>query len=186
MHLNLSLARDGVNIFADASDPCGLSEEAYYFIGGLLAHMKGITAVANPLVNSYKRLVPGYEAPNMISWSLSNRTSLIRIPAVRGNGTRIELRSPDSAANPYLILALCLRAGLDGIRRRATPPEENGAPMLPRDLMEALHEMEQDPFVLDTLGAHISKEYIKAKKQEWDRFRMAVTDWEIDHYLYRI
>ncbi len=201
MHLNLSLSKNGVNIFADDADACGLSREAYYFIGGLLKHMKGMTAVANPLVNSYKRLIPGYEAPNFISWSLSNRTSLIRIPAVRGSGTRVELRSPDSAANPYLMLALCLRAGLDGIRNQTMPPqavscnvydmdmeERNkiGGKLLPGDLMEALHEMERDTFVLDTLGAHISKEYIEAKKQEWERFRMAVTDWEINHYLYRI
>lgn len=201
MHLNLSLSKNGVNIFADDADACGLSREAYYFIGGLLKHMKGMTAVANPLVNSYKRLIPGYEAPNFISWSLSNRTSLIRIPAVRGSGTRVELRSPDSAANPYLMLALCLRAGLDGIRNQTMLPqavscnvydmdmeERNkiGGKLLPGDLMEALHEMERDTFVLDTLGAHISKEYIEAKKQEWERFRMAVTDWEINHYLYRI
>ena len=201
MHLNLSLSKNGVNIFADDADACGLSREAYYFIGGLLKHMKGMTAVANPLVNSYKRLIPGYEAPNFISWSLSNRTSLIRIPAVRGSGTRVELRSPDSAANPYLMLALCLRAGLDGIRNQTMPPqavscnvydmdmeERNkiGGKLLPGDLMEALHEMERDTFVLYTLGAHISKEYIEAKKQEWERFRMAVTDWEINHYLYRI
>ena len=201
MHLNLSLSKDGKNIFADESDDCGLSQDAYYFIGGLLKHMKGMTAVANPLVNSYKRLVPGYEAPNFISWSLSNRTSLIRIPAVRGSGTRVELRSPDPAANPYLLLALCLRAGLDGIRNRTMPPQalscnvyqmgtenlkEMGAGLLPGDLMEALHEMEQDPLVSETLGAHISKEFIEAKKREWEQYRMAVTDWEMNQYLYRI
>ncbi len=201
MHLNLSLARDGRNIFADADDACGLSPEAYYFIGGLLKHSKGMTAVANPLVNSYKRLAPGSEAPNFIGWSLSNRTSLIRIPASRGSGTRIERRSPDSAANPYLMLALCLRAGLDGIRNQTMPPQavscnvfrmrseelrQTGAQLLPGDLMDAVREMEQDAFILDTLGPHISKEYTTAKKREWEKFCMAVTDWETNEYLYRI
>jgi len=201
MHLNLSLSKDGRNIFTDEKDACGLSREAYYFIGGLLKHIKGMTAVANPLVNSYKRLVPGYEAPNFIAWSISNRTSLIRIPATRGNGTRVELRSPDAAANPYLMLALCLKAGLDGIRTRTMPPqavsrnfyamsgeelEKAGVELLPGDLMEAVREMEKDAFILDTLGTHISQEYIATKKREWDRFRMAVTDWEIGEYLYRI
>ncbi len=201
MHLNLSLSKDGANIFADDTDDCGLSRDAYYFIGGLLRHMKGMTAVANPLINSYKRLVPGYEAPNVIAWSPSNRTSLIRIPAVRGSGTRVELRSPDAAANPYLLLALCLRAGLEGIRNKTMPPqavsrnlyqmhqeelEKTGAQLLPGDLMEALYEMEQDALISDTLGPHICHEYMQAKKQEWEEFCRAVTDWEINHYLYRI
>ncbi len=202
MHLNLSLsARDGRNIFSDASDACGLSREAYYFIGGLLAHIGGMTAIGNPLVNSYKRLVPGYEAPNFIAWSFSNRTSLIRIPATRGNGTRVELRSADAAANPYLMLALCLRAGLDGIRQKTMPPAavngnvydlsagelvKTGVGLLPGDLMEAVRAMEQDAFVTDTLGQHISREYTKAKKQEWSQYRTAVTDWEIQEYLYQI
>ena len=203
MHLNLSLssAEDGRNIFTDKDDPCGLSREAYYFIGGLLKHIKGLTAVGNPLVNSYQRLVPGYDAPNFIAWSLSNRTPLIRIPATRGMGTRVELRSPDSAANPYLMLALCLAAGMDGIRNKIMPPkavncnvyqmskeelERIGIEPLPGDLIHAVYEMEQDTFVLDTLGAHISGKYIRAKKDEWERFRCDVTDWEINEYLYRI
>lgn len=203
MHLNFSLSskNDGRNIFTDTKDPNGLSKEAYYFIGGLLKHMKGMTAVANPLVNSYKRLIPGYEAPNFIAWSLSNRTPLIRIPATRGTGTRVELRSPDSAANPYLILALCLAAGLDGIRNEIMPkeavscnvydmPKEEleriGMELLPGDLSQAVHEMEKDAFIRETLGVHICDEYIRAKKREWDRFRIAVTDWEMKEYLYRI
>ena len=203
MHLNLSLssAEDGRNIFTDKDDPCGLSREAYYFIGGLLKHIKGMTAVGNPLVNSYKRLVPGYDAPNFIAWSLSNRTPLIRIPATRGMGTRVELRSPDPSANPYLMLALCLAAGMDGIRNKIMPPkavncnvyqmskeelERIGIEPLPGDLIHAVYEMEQDTFVLDTLGAHISGKYIRAKKDEWERFRCDVTDWEINEYLYRI
>lgn len=201
MHLNLSLSRDGKNIFTDLNDPCGLSREAYYFIGGLLGHSKGMAAVANPLVNSYKRLIPGYDAPNFIAWSLSNRTPLIRVPATRGSGTRVELRSPDSAANPYLMLALCLAAGLDGIRNQTMPPqavscnvydmsEEElraiGIELLPGDLIHAVHEMEKDEFILKTLGPHISGKYIRAKKREWESFHSAVTDWEINEYLYRI
>ncbi|MCI9124060.1 MAG: type I glutamate--ammonia ligase [Eubacterium sp.] len=205
MHLNLSLSRDGRNLFSDPQDAHGLSKEAYYFIGGLLSHMKGMTAVGNPLVNSYKRLFPGYDAPNVIAWSMGNRTPLVRIPTTRGSGTRVELRSPDSAANPYLMLALCLAAGLDGIRRQTMPPDavssnvydmtkdmtkeelkKIGMGFLPGNLMHAVYEMEQDPFVLDTLGEHISREYIRAKKKEWEKYRSAVTDWEIKEYLYRI
>ena len=145
--------------------------------------------------------MPGNEAPNFIAWSLSNRTSLIRIPAARGSGTRIELRSADAAANPYFMLALCLRAGLDGIRHKIMPPaaisgnvydlsaeelKKTEIGLLPGDLMEAVRAMEQDTFVMDTLGRHISREYVRAKKQEWNRYRMAVTDWEIREYFYQI
>jgi len=201
MHLSLSLTKDGRNIFADEQAPSGLSQEAYYFTGGLLAHIKGMTAVGNPLVNSYKRLASGSEAPNVVAWSFANRTPLIRIPAARGRGTRIELRSPDPAANPYLMLALCLSAGLDGIRNKIMPPkavsanmndldaaelERNGMELLPGDLLEAVLEMEKDPFVLETLGEHVSREYIHAKKAEWEKFCRTVTDWEKREYLYRI
>lgn len=201
MHLNLSLTKDGRNIFSDENAPGGLSNEAVYFIGGLLRHIKGMTAVGNPLVNSYKRLMPGNGAPDYIAWSFSNRTQLIRIPAARGKSTRIELRSPDSAANPYLMLALCLSAGLQGIRCNIKPPQAVSCDLsnlsgdelkrgdmnyLPANLLEAVQEMEQDRFVLDTLGSHISREYISAKKAEWERYCRAVTDWEITEYLYRI
>lgn len=123
MHINMSLSKDGKNIFNDPEGNLGLSKEAYYFIGGIMKHMKGMTAITNPLVNSYKRLVPGYEAPVYIAWSATNRSPLIRIPASRGEGTRIELRCPDPSANPYLALAVCLRAGLDGIANKIMPPE---------------------------------------------------------------
>ena len=123
MHINMSLHRDGSNLFEDSSDAQGLSKEAYYFIGGIMRHIKGMAAVTNQLVNSYKRLVPGYDAPVYIAWSTTNRSPLIRIPAERGGSTRIELRSPDSAANPYLMLAVCLKAGLDGIVNQIEPPE---------------------------------------------------------------
>ena len=123
MHVNMSLATvEGRNIFADENDKLGLSEDAYHFIAGILAHAKGMTAITNPLVNSYKRLVPGYEAPVYIAWSVTNRSPLIRIPSTRGQGTRVELRNPDPSANPYLVLALCLAAGLDGIKRKLPVP----------------------------------------------------------------
>jgi glutamine synthetase len=198
MHLNMSLSKDGRNIFADESDKLGLSREAYYFIGGIMKHMQGMTAITNPLVNSYKRLVPGYEAPVYIAWSAVNRSPLIRIPATRGEGTRIELRSPDSAANPYLALAVCLRAGLEGIENKIMPPEsvdsnllalsaqekkERGIEELPGTLIEALYRMEKDKLVEETLGEHTYHKYIEAKKEEWYRYRSQVTDWEINEYL---
>ena len=125
MHTNMSLFQGGKNAFYDPDDPKGLSKEAYSFIAGLLAHVKGMAAVTNPLVNSYKRLVPGYEAPCYLAWSASNRSALIRIPAARGQSTRVELRSPDPACNPYLELAVCLAAGLDGIEKGLTPPRRS-------------------------------------------------------------
>lgn len=198
MHINMSLSKDGKNIFADESDALGLSREAYYFIGGIMKHMKGMTAITNPLVNSYKRLVPGYEAPVYIAWSATNRSPLIRIPAARGEGTRIELRCPDPSANPYLALAVCLRAGLDGIVNRIMPPdsvdcnifrmtdeekEASGIEEIPGTLIEAVYNMEADDFIKDVLGEHAYRKYIKAKKEEWFRYRMQVTDWEVNEYL---
>ena len=165
MHINMSLFRDGKNIFDDPSDKLGLSQEAYYFIGGIIRHMKGMTAVTNPLVNSYKRLVPGFEAPVHIAWSGTNRSPLIRIPSTRGEGTRIELRCPDPSANPYLALAVCLRAGLDGIVNKIQPPasvdcnifamseEEKkklGIEAIPGTLIEAVGELEKDELVGQT------------------------------------
>ncbi|NLL76886.1 MAG: type I glutamate--ammonia ligase [Clostridiales bacterium] len=198
MHINMSLSKDGKNIFADSSDELGLSKEAYYFIGGIMKHMKGMTAITNPLVNSYKRLVPGYEAPVYIAWSATNRSPLIRIPAARGQGTRVELRCPDPAANPYLALAVCLRAGLDGIQNKIMPPksvsrnifvmseEEREAEKIeaiPGTLIEAVHELEKDEFIQEVLGEHVSEKYIKAKKTEWAEYRSQVTEWEIESYL---
>lgn len=200
MHINMSLFRDGKNIFCDESDVRGMSREAYWFIGGLMQHVKGMAAITNPLVNSYKRLVPGYEAPVYVAWSAKNRRPLIRIPASRGEDMRIELRSPDPSANPYLTLALCLMAGLDGIRNHIEPPESidtNVADMseaerkrlgiaaLPGTLIEAIGELEKDTFVQEVLGKHISEKYIAAKKAEWQRYRSQVTEWEINEYLYK-
>ena len=186
MHINMSLSKDGKNVFADPSDPLGLSREAYYFIGGIMKHMKGMAAVTNPLVNSYKRLVPGYEAPVYLAWSATNRSPLIRIPASRGEGTRIELRCPDPSANPYLALAVCLRAGLDGIVNQILPPEsvdcnifalteeekkELKIEAIPGTLIEAVYELEKDEFVQEVLGKHVSEKYIRAKKEEWAEYR---------------
>ena len=161
-------------------------------------HMKGMTAITNPLVNSYKRLVPGYEAPVYIAWSATNRSPLIRIPATRGEGTRIELRCPDPSANPYLALAVCLRAGLDGIVNQITPPDsvdcnifrmseeekkKGGIEEIPGTLIEAIYSMEADDFIREVLGEHVYHKYIKAKKEEWFRYRMQVTEWEVNEYL---
>ncbi len=198
MHINMSLSKDGKNIFADPSDRQGLSREAYWFIGGIMKHMKGMTAITNPLVNSSKRLVPGYEAPVYIAWSATNRSPLIRIPAAGGEGTRVELRCPDPSANPYLALAVCLQAGLDGIRDRIMPPasvdrnifsmtEEERKSLhieeIPGTLIEAVGELEKDAFIRSVLGEHISAKYVEAKKKEWEAYRSQVTDWEIQAYL---
>ena len=201
MHTNMSLSRDGKNIFADEADVLGLSKEAYYFIGGLMKHIRGMAAITNPLVNSYKRLVPGYDAPLYIAWSAKTRSPLIRIPAARGEETRIELRCPDSSANPYLVLAVCLAAGLEGIRNQILPPadvEQNvfdmseeekkgkGIMSFPNNLLEAVNAMEQDEFVKGILGEKISDFYIHAKKEEWARYSQHVSSWEIEQYLHKI
>ncbi|EOS76940.1 MAG: type I glutamate--ammonia ligase [Lachnospiraceae bacterium] len=198
MHINMSLSKDGKNIFNDPEDELGLSRTAYYFIGGIMKHMKGMTAITNPLVNSYKRLVPGYEAPVYIAWSSTNRSPLIRIPASRGAGTRIELRCPDPSANPYLALAVCLRAGLDGIVNQIEPPasvdlnifalseEEKkklGIEAIPGTLIQAVNELEKDELIRDVLGRHVSTKYIEAKKKEWENYASQVTNWEVNQYL---
>jgi glutamine synthetase len=200
VHLNLSLKKDGVNTFYDPKGRYGLSEEAYFFIGGLMKHIAGMTLIMNPLVNSYKRLVPGYEAPTDIAWSFTNRTPLIRIPMVKDSNRRIELRSPDPSMNPYLALALCLAAGLDGIKNKIKPPAEvqmNVFDMsdaekenlnigrMPASLKEAIDAFEADDFVRSVLGTHICDKLLKIKKQEWATYRSQVTNWEIEEYLYK-
>ena len=201
MHTNMSLEKDGQNIFFDDSDKLSLSKEAYYFMGGILKHIKGMTAVTNPIVNSYKRLVPGYEAPVHIAWSAKNRSPLIRVPASRGAGTRVELRSPDPSCNPYLVLALCLGAGLEGIREKIEPPKSvdkniyimteeekknEHIESLPLTLGDAIIEMEKDPLIKKILGEHVFENYLEAKKCEWDEYNAQVTSWEIDEFLYKI
>ncbi|NLC78581.1 MAG: type I glutamate--ammonia ligase [Ruminococcaceae bacterium] len=199
MHVNMSLFdKDGKNVFVNDSDKLGLSPIAYNFIAGIMEHIKGMTAITNPLVNSYKRLVPGYEAPCYIAWSARNRSPLIRVPSARGQGTRIELRNPDPSANPYLVLAVCLTAGLDGIKRGLTPPPsvdtniyelseeervKHGIGSLPGSLHNAIEVMQQDKLVMDTLGGHIGGIYADAKLKEWNEYRVQVTPWEYDRYF---
>ena len=200
MHVNMSLFKDGKNAFVDENDKNGLSEIAYKFIAGLLKNVKGVAAVTNPLVNSYKRLVPGYEAPVYLAWSCKNRTALIRVPAARGTGTRVELRCPDPSSNPYLVLACLLQAGLDGIKNNLTPPAEveanifamsekerkdNGIDNLPNNLYEAVNFMKESELAKTALGEHIYENYIAGKSAEWDDYRTKVHDWELEHYLSR-
>lgn len=200
MHTNMSLSKDGKNIFEDENGKYGLSEEAYHFIAGIMKHIKGMSVITNPLVNSYKRLVPGFEAPVHIAWSKKNRTPLIRIPAERGDGTRIELRNPDPSCNPYLVLAVCLAAGLDGIKHKLECPKgidknifemtekeikERNIERLPASLEEAINEFEKDSFIKGVLGEHISNKYVEAKKKEWEEYVAEVSAWEIDQYLYK-
>ncbi len=200
MHINMSLLKDGKNIFADEKDAHGLSRDAYAFMGGVMEHMRGMTAIMNPIVNSYKRLVPGFEAPVYIAWSATNRSSLIRIPAAEKDAVRMELRSPDPTANPYLALAAVLRAGLDGMKRQVIVPKSVDCNIfhmseqerrarkieeLPGTLAEAISCMEKDVFMRKTLGDHAFGKYIALKKEEWNRYRSQVTDWEINEYLNR-
>lgn len=200
MHINMSLKKDGKNIFDDPNGVNGLSKEAYYFMGGLMKHVKGICAITNPLVNSYKRLKPGFESPVYISWSTLGENTLIRIPITRGEGTRIELRSPDPAANPYLAFAACLMAGLDGIKNKIEPGEEThgninmltekeawvrGIEMLPTNLLEACREMKADPLINDLVGERVFDQYLASKIKEWREYDMQVSNWEIESYLYK-
>ena len=200
MHINMSLRKDGKNVFDDPSDKNGLSKEAYYFMGGLMKHVKGICAVTNPLVNSYKRLKPGFEAPVFIAWSTLGANTLIRIPNIRGAHTRIELRSPDPAANPYLAIAACLMAGLDGIKNKIEPKPESRESMnalaeedaairrlekLPTDLLEACKEMRKDTLLRDLLGDRVFEQFYHSKVSAWKEYDSQVTSWEIDSYLYK-
>ena len=198
MHINMSLEKDGKNVFADENGKNGLSEEAYHFIAGLMKHINGIVAITNPLVNSYKRLIPGYEAPVYIAWSAKNRSPLIRIPAARGKGTRVELRNPDPTANPYLALAVCLIAGLDGIKNKLevcdsvdaniyamTKKErrERRIDSLPETLIDAVKHLEKDELIMEFLGEETAEKYIEAKKAEWKSYKVAVSEWEVNQYL---
>ena len=201
MHLNMSLWKNGKNIFADSKNNLGISEEAFHFMAGVMEHANEMCLITNPLVNSYKRIVPGYEAPVDVSWSPSNRSPLIRVPAARGSGTRLEFRSPDSAANPYLALAVSLAAGLDGIKRKLTPgkgsmknqyemaegeKQEAGINTLPRDMKEALEIFKQSTYMKELLGDHIFNKYVEAKSAEWESYQKFVSQWEVDRYLYKI
>lgn len=198
LHINMSLMKNGKNIFCDSQSETGFSKIGLNFVAGIMKHAKGICAVTNPLVNSYKRLVPGFEAPCHIAWTLSNRSALIRIPASRGESTRAELRSPDPACNPYLAFALLLAAGLDGVEHDMTPPpavtsniygiaeedlRQQQVEALPRSLEEAVKEMKTDPLVREALGGHVFSKYIETKEKEWRSFSSTVSQWELDRYL---
>ena len=200
MHINMSLNKDGKNIFFDADDKNGLSKVAYNFVAGILKHARAMVGITNPLVNSYKRLVPGYEAPIYIAWSTRNRSPLIRIPFARNESTRIELRNPDPSANPYLALAVCLEAGLDGIKNNLIPPnpinkniftikrdiiENSGIESIPKDLYSAIQAMKEDKIIVDTLGEHAFNKYVQYKENEWKNYTSSITKWEIDNYLNR-
>ncbi len=201
MHINISILRDGKNIFADASDENGISQEGYYFIGGLMKHLEGMSVITNPLVNSYKRLNPEFNAPVYIAWSARNHKQMIRIPTVmKGGSARIELRSTDSAANPYLTLALIVAAGLDGIDNKIKPPaavDENigklsadqiealGVKRLPGNLKEAIEKAKADPFISEVLGNDAFERYIAMKEKEWNDYNTFVSEWELSEYLNR-
>jgi glutamine synthetase len=198
MHTHQSLFRNNENAFFDPNGKYQLSEIALNYIGGLLRHARGFCAVTNPLTNSYKRLVPGYEAPTNVAWSEKNRSPLVRVPARRGTGTRCELRMPDPSCNPYLALAVMLKAGLQGIREKIDP----GPPVnkniykmsfrekrkfqidsLPENLQEALDLMEKDKLVKEALGDHIYNHFLEAKRSEWHEYIAQVHPWEVSRYL---
>jgi len=198
MHCHQSLFSGKDNAFYDESDELGLSDTAKRYLAGLLHHARGFAAITNPTVNSYKRLVPGYEAPCYVAWSAKNRSPLVRIPASRGLSTRIELRNPDPAANPYLALAVMLASGLDGIKRhmKLSPPTNHNIytmsederkshkiPSLPGSLEEALEELQQDEVVVNALGEHIVAHFVEAKEIEWNLFRTQVHPWEREQYM---
>lgn len=198
MHCHQSLFQGKENVFYAPQAPDQLSEVAYQYIAGILAHARGFAAITNPTVNSYKRLVPGYEAPVYLAWAQRNRSPLIRIPAKRGLSTRIEVRNPDPSCNPYLAFAVMLKAGLDGIKKGLTPPEPIETNLyhmdeeerislkiatLPANLYEAMHELSQDPIMQEALGDHIYNRFMEAKNSEWDSYRTQVHPWEINRYL---
>ncbi len=199
MHVHQSLFRDGKNAFYSADDRYGLSEAAYHFINGQLEHINELVAITNPTVNSYKRLVPGYEAATYVTWARINRSALIRIPQSKGeSGARAEIRCPDPSANPYLAFAALLAAGLSGIEEGKMPPapveedvfeysdemlKEKGIGTLPHSLWQALKYMRRSELAKGLLGEHTFERYLEGKTKEWDSYRTAVTDWEMKHYL---
>ncbi len=200
MHLNFALTKDGKNCFADPADPAGygLSGTAYRFLAGILDHAPALTAVCNQTVNSYKRLLSGDEAPAYVTWSRCSRSPLVRVPSEKGRGARLEFRSPDPSANPYLALACCLAAGLDGVERGLTPPPavdgschamtpaeraKLGVKSLPLSLREAMEALKQDPVVSGVFGSHALNSFLREKGSEWDEYNRAVTGWEIENYL---
>lgn len=202
MHISQSLFdKEGRNLFFDPAKPHGLSDVALHYIAGLLEHSRGFCAITNPIVNSYKRLVPGFEAPISACWSFQNRSPLVRIPVHRGKATRIELRNPDPSCNPYLAIACAIRSGIAGIEGKLTPPEpvtgnvfdmsdersrKLGIRRLPRSLAEALDELERDELIKGTLGEYIFQKFMESKRDEWERYARAVHEWEFTEYLSKI
>ncbi|MGE7608230.1 glutamine synthetase family protein [Peribacillus frigoritolerans] len=200
MHVNISLFKDKQNLFYDPSDTLQLSNEAYYFINGLLLCIEQLSAITNPLVNSYKRLIPGYEAPCYIAWSTSNRSTLIRIPAKRGESTRVEARHPDPCANPYLAYAAIAEAGLIGLELAEHPidpinddifnmtkdeRQRNGIRNLPDNLEAALNNLENSELAKSLLGDHVFQQFLTIKRKEWDQYRNTVHKWELENYQTR-
>ena len=198
MHLNMSLFTKDGNAFFDENGQEQLSKEAYYFLGGILKHARNFTALTNPTVNSYKRLVPGYEAPVYVAWSGHNRSPMVRVPVARGASTRLELRSVDPSANPYMAIAAVLAAGLDGLKNKiepAQPVDRNiysmtederkaaGIVDLPSTLHNALKAMREDEVIKDALGNHLYSNFMEGKRLEWDAYRLEVSQWERDQYL---
>lgn len=198
MHVNLSLSKDGKNAFYDPDAEMEISDTARYFIAGVLKHIKAITCIANPIVNSYKRIIPGYEAPVYIAWSGANRSSLLRIPVARGSSTRVELRSPDPSCNPYLTFAAILAAGLEGIQNKTAPKHfvdynifdltgkeraKEGIESLPGTLNESANYFEQDELLKKILGTHVHDNILRLARAEWDEYKKQVHGWEIERYL---
>lgn len=193
MFFNMFLCKEGKNIFSNPEEEYGLSKDAYYFMGGIMRHIKGMTLINNPIINSYKRLVPGYNAPVNISWSRKNRTPLMRITSTGEMGPRVTLRSPDGSCNPYLVLAGCLAAGLDGIRNQIEPPmcideqeDKQDFDILPRTLLEAIREFKKDEFLHEVYGEQLTEILLQKKKEEWNEYCEQVTAWEVEKYLDRI
>lgn len=198
LHLNQALFKDGKNIFFDTSDKLQLSQEAYYYMGGILKHSKAFTAITNPIVNSYKRLTSGYDAPLFVTWSARNSSSLIKIPVKRNESTMIELRSPDSSCNPYLAIAAVLKSGLDGIKNKIQPPPsidknvyemdildriENNVASLPCTLDEALINLREDSLIKNLLGEYVYSRFVEAKMIEWQDYIKQISPWETEQYL---
>ncbi|MBP0979191.1 MAG: type I glutamate--ammonia ligase [Oscillospiraceae bacterium] len=198
MHINMSIFKNNQNIFFDINNKKKLSKTAYNFIAGLINHIDAITAITNPLVNSYKRLVPGYEAPCFSAWSTGNRSALIRVPTARGQSTRLELRSPDPSCNPYLAFAVCLEAGLDGIDKNLEPPKEiikniydmnetdlikHNIKKLPDSLISAIEFLKQDKVIINALGPHVFSQYVVGKQREYKEYITRISNWEINKYI---
>ncbi len=192
LHVHMALYKDGANAFYDSTDANALSTVGYEFLAGILSHSKGMTLTCNPLVNSYKRLIAGAEAPALVAWSSKSRCAQLRVKKSEEGGVLLALRSPDPSANPYLVIAQSLMAGLEGITKQAKAPEEYNALcteekekacLLPTTLLEAVNELKQDAFIREVLGKHISEEYLRTKTLEWKEYTSRVSEWEIEKYL---